>query len=535
METRSRTRSMLRGAAVLAALGALSAPATAGAAVKAPVISSITPKSLNVGQKLIIRGRYFRLGKGKNRVLFQRVGGKSLFVKADVSTKVRMTVVIPSRLETYMPQSGGHPVAATFRLRVLTTKLSKSFTTGHDSPLVGPRPPKPTTGTGSGTGTGTGGTPTTAAYCGNPNGDVDGDGIPNQSDPDIDNDLLSNTLEQSIGTDPCNADSDGDGVEDGYEYQSALDLNNDDYQAADNVHPYPWKMAYPNPLYKDSDVDYDGDGLTLGDEYNLWRYTYTVDHTATRTLTPLSYSDGTRYSLSTVDPATGIRSNFMTDAAYTPPPPYSVGHFGTLPPLAADPMLLIYPAGDHSGAPASIDLHDLDRDGTVTTTPTGNQEHSERYVWDYDNNDRVSDDERDEDGDGLTNFDELHGRMTPGYWKSCYADEQPYPIAYRGTSAFDADSDGDGILDGADDQDFDGVPNMMELSRNMASDRAIAGSFDCDTQGNPPRTPSPAKGRVNPFNPCLPDKRSDSCEQHPIFNVPFPPYDPNGDSYLVLN
>ena len=527
---------MLRGAAVLAALGALAAPATAGAAVKAPVISSITPKSLNVGQKLIIRGKYFRLGKGRNRVLFQRTGGKSLFVRADVSTKVRMTVVIPARLEQYMPQSGGHPVAATFRLRVLTTKLSRRFTTAHDSPLVGPRPPKPGTGTGTGTGTTTNG-----AFCGDPNGDVDGDGIPNQSDPDIDGDLLPNTREESIGTLECNADSDGDGVEDGYEYQSALDLNNDDYQAANNVHPYPWKMAYPNPLFKDANLDYDGDGLTLLDEYDLWRYTYTVNHTATRTLTPLSYSDGTRYSLSTVDATTGVRSNFKSDAAYTPPQPLSKSAFGyvVLPPLG-DPTLGIFPAGlAHTGSAPQVDLYDFDRDGTVTTTDhgdaAGNQQDSEQYYWDYDHNDRVSDDERDEDGDGLTNFDELHGRMTPGYWKSCYADEAAYPIAYGGTSAFDADSDGDGILDGADDQDFDGVPNLMELSRNMASDRALVGSFDCDTQGNPPRDPSPAQGRVNPFNPCLPDRRADSCEQHPIFGTPFPPFDTNGDKYLVIN
>ena len=115
---------MLRGAAVLAALGALAAPATAGAAVKAPVIKSVTPKHLNVGDKLIIRGKYFRLGKGKNRVLFQRTGGKSLFVKADVSTKVRMTVVVPKALELYMPSSAGALVPSRFRLRVLTSKLS---------------------------------------------------------------------------------------------------------------------------------------------------------------------------------------------------------------------------------------------------------------------------------------------------------------------------------------------------------------------------------------------------------------------------
>jgi hypothetical protein len=225
----------------------------------------------------------------------------------------------------------------------------------------------------------------------------------------------------------------------------------------------------------------------------------------------------------------------MTDAAYLPPQAFSAwawGHFG-------GPALLIYPAGNHTVAPASVDLFDFDRDGNVTTSPAGdvqhNQKDSEQYYWDYDHNNKVSDDERDEDGDGLTNFDETHGRMTPGYWKSCYADEQPYPVPYAGTSATDSDSDGDGLLDGADDQDNDGVPNVMELSRNMASDRALVGSFDCDTQGNPSRDPSPAQGRVNPFNPCLPDKRSDSCSQHPIFNTPFPPFDPNGDKYLVIN
>src|SRR4051812_31320832 len=211
METRSRTRSMLRGAAVLAALGALAAPATAGATVKAPVIKSVTPKHLDVGQKLIIHGRYFRLGKGKNRVLFQRTGGKSVFVKADVSTKVRMTVVVPKALELYLPSSAGALAPARFRLRVLTTKLSKRFTSAKYSPVIGPKPVKPATGPGSST-------PVV------PDGDCDGDGIKNSVDVDDDNDLLPDQLELAIGTDPCNSDTDGDGVEDGFEYQSAIDL-----------------------------------------------------------------------------------------------------------------------------------------------------------------------------------------------------------------------------------------------------------------------------------------------------------------------
>ena len=74
---------------------------------------------------------------------------------------------------------------------------------------------------------------------------------------------------------------------------------------------------------------------------------------------------------------------------------------------------------------------------------------------------------------------------------------------YAGTKAFDADTDGDGILDGADDQDFDDVPNIMERSRNMAGDAPIQ-----STAARPgDLEPRPAATTwVNPFNPCLPDR-----------------------------
>jgi hypothetical protein len=520
METRSRTRQKLRGAAVLAALGALVVPATAGAAVKAPVIRKVTPKTANVGDKLVIYGKYFRLGRGKNRVLFKRTGGRSVFIKAGVSTKRRMTLVIPKRLEKFMAKPGGHPAATRFRLRVLTTKLSARYTTAKNSPVIGPKKPKVV---------GPPLTPTT------PDGDCDGDGLINSVDTDDDNDLLSDVQESSLKLDPCSGDTDGDGVEDGYEYQSALDLNNDDIRTASKIIPYPGKRPYPNPLFKDSNIDYDGDGLTLGDEYELWKYTYTVNHTAARALSPLSYSDGTRYSLSTLDVSTGRRSNFMTTAAYTPPQTFAawagLNGYATVDLFAAD---------DPSRVQATFDLYDMDHStGAPTAVPTGNQRWSEKYYWDDDRDGKVTDDERDEDGDGLDNFDEQHGRLTPEYWEGCYTDEKPYFIAYAGTSAADADSDGDGILDGADDQDHDDVPNVMELSRNMAGNRVKQwGSTQCKPPAGvaPVADANPAQGFVNPFNPCLPDVYSRSCEQHPILGGDaFPPYDDKGEKYLILN
>ena len=115
-----------------------------------------------------------------------------------------------------------------------------------------------------------------------------------------DNDLLSDAVEAELSKllDACRADTDGDGVEDGYEYQSALDLNDDRYQGEPSlVQPYPVKRPYPNPLFKDAQFDYDGDSLTLAEEQALWKYTYEVNHSATRTLEPLSYTDGMQHSV----------------------------------------------------------------------------------------------------------------------------------------------------------------------------------------------------------------------------------------------
>src|SRR3954454_16919083 len=191
MDTRPRTR-LLRRTIVVAALGALVVPATADAAAKTPVITKVTPKNVSVGETLIVNGKNFKVGKGKNTLLFKRDGGKALFVKAGLATKRQIAVVIPKKLETYMSNSAGKPVAGRFRIRVLASKLSKAFTATSISPVIGPEKPKATdTGTG---------TPVT------PDADCDGDGVLNAADTDDDNDLLANTLEVQLKLNPCSGD-----------------------------------------------------------------------------------------------------------------------------------------------------------------------------------------------------------------------------------------------------------------------------------------------------------------------------------------
>jgi hypothetical protein len=129
----------------------------------------------------------------------------------------------------------------------------------------------------------------------------------------------------------------------------------------------------------------------------------------------------------------------------------------------------------------------------------------------------LDDGERDADGDHLTNWDEFHGRMTPEWWIAVFdgkhaPKETPYPVSYAGTDPTDADTDGDGVIDGLDDNDHDGLTNEYEVARpwnwlityiSVESD----GTTRIHDGGNP-------WARTQPFNPCKP-VFSTTCHNHP--------------------
>ncbi len=405
----------IRALCALICLAALPAgSASAATKTKLPTISSVAPMKLGVGDTLTIRGTNFRAGTRRNTVVFKRDGSRAVFVKAGSATRTVIKVRVPASLLQYLPKVGGQAAASRFRLRVLAARFTRGYTPLGKSPTIGPAgaaAPGTTPGANGAPAAngapGANGTPDTTPAGGTigpvtvpPNvapPDCDADGTPDASDGDDDNDLLSDTLETAIKTEPCNADSDGDGMSDGFEYQSAIDLNN-----GVGSLPYPGKRPYPNPLFADPLTDYDGDGLSAAQEHALWRYT------GPRSL-PLSYSAGLKR----------------------------------------------------------------------TTGP-------------------VDDDLRDGDADGLGNWDEFNGRMLPDWWGKRYPGEKPYGQTYSPPSAVDPDSDGDGVLDGPDDQDFDGWSNADELDR--------------------------APLWVQPYNPCLPDYLSRTCSNYIPFTDPWPPF-----------
>jgi hypothetical protein len=427
-------RALLPASALL--IAALVPAGPAAAATKAPVVRSVSPKKVKVGKKLTIKGRHFVAGKHRTRVFFLRVKGAGVAsAVAKHATSTRLVVVVPRSLNRVL--NAGH---ARFKLRVLTKRFG-AWTRPRKSPVV-----YAASGGGS-----TG--PTSAA------GDCDRDGKPNNVDTDDDNDLLPDTLEGpdiahgQIGTDPCNADSDGDGVSDGFEWQSAVDLNRTVLFGATKPLPYPGKRPYPNPLFPDRSVDYDGDGLTLGQEQLLWKH-------FGGSRFPLDYSDG---------------------LATTVPTPL----------------------------PAGIQFKQLD---TTVFGPDFND------GW-------LNDGERDADHDGLSNWDEFNGRMTPEWWIEEYDGknnvlEKPYPITFVGTDAWDRDSDGDGVPDGLDDQDHDGLSNLYEVARPWNWDAVLPNtggyiSVASDGQTHIHDGDNPW-ARVQPFNPCKP-VFSKTCHRHPPF------------------
>lgn len=367
-------------AAVLASLLVIASFAVAAsdttAKKKRPEITRVEPMNVKIGETLVIKGKNFRAGTLKNTVIFSRSGVMSVFVKADDATETQIKLIVPPKLAPFLATKKGKAKATRFTLRVLADAVSKNATPGRLSPVVSPA-----------TGAAIDPAVTTPADC-------DKDGVENAKDADDDNDLLSDDLEARVKTDPCKADTDTDGVEDGYEYYSAIDLNRVNL-------PFPGKRPYPNALDPaDAAIDHDGDSLTLTEEYSAWvRYG--------RHQLPLNYSAG--------NPRTG-------------------------------------------GA-----ARDDDRDVDV-------------------------------DGDGLGNYTEAHGPLLgQSWWTKYYDQEKAYRTAdlFQGTDWLDPDTDGDGLVDGQDDQDYDGYDNAFESGQNREN-----GYW------------------TNPFNPCIPDPTVDICSPY---------------------
>jgi hypothetical protein len=469
-------------------------PATAAAATT-PKVTSVAPLHLKIGERLTLRGKGFLPGKNRNTVVFKATGGRAVFAKAESATTTKLVVKVPAKLAAFLKLTAGRPTATRFQLRVLARKLSPSYTPGGSSPTIAPATSTATTpalkapAVAPAPAAAAAPAPSVVAA---PAPDCDGDGTPDATDTDDDNDLLSDATERSIGTATCAADTDGDGMEDGWEYQSAKDFNRESCPAAGyptvcpGAKPYPYKRPYTNPLFQDAGQDYDGDYLAAGFEYAAWK-----KH-GVRSLDNMWYSDGLQSSLDsdpndscaglTEDPATGHVDKYPTGLlAY---PSRTQGLAYEAPPTPRYEWL--YGHAQYS----------LDTDGAL-----------------HPNHGCLSDEERDEDGDFLSNREENNTMMTGPAFVQALFSEPAFKTLFGGTDPMDADTDGDGIVDGMDDEDQDDFWNVEEIDRGTessveAGDTAVRTGL-----------------WVDPYNPCLPAIHSRSCPKGVLLGgTPWRPF-----------
>jgi hypothetical protein len=389
-----------------------------------------------------------------------------VFVKAREATTTRLRLVVPAKLATYLSRNSKSGAArpTRFRLRVLSRRFGRAYTATKLSPVIAEATPdtaSPSTGVTIKSGAGP---KVTAPVVTDP--DCDNDGVRNSLDADDDNDLLSDVLEVSLKLNTCNYDTDGDGVGDGWEYQSAIDLNTPGcnvpaYSTPCGGVPYPGKAPYPNPLDgNDGGIDFDGDFISNYDEYVAW-----ANHPGhDLSIAGMWYSGGLKSSQD----------------------PVADGCVGMEIPAPRAPFTSAY-----------ADRLDLE--------PVGRVGHG-----------CLSDNERDEDNDMLGNVEELSGELHDiGWWSGVFDTENPFTWSWRaGTNWLDPDTDRDGIYDGMDDQDGDDFWNAEEIVR---------GSESVDKDGDP--TGATTGLWVNPFNPCLPWRDSRSCPEYvPLGANPWAPF-----------
>ena len=401
-----------------------------------PSISKVRPLKLGIGDRLTVTGKRFRAGRSKNTVVLKRDGKKAIFVRVTMkATTTKLQVTVPAKLLPYLQLKGGAPIPTRFRVRVLAKRFGQHYTSTKASPLIAPG----AAGVGGAAGAGSA-------------GDCDGDGIVNAKDTDDDNDLVPDTVEQSIGTSACNPDTDGDGMSDGWEYQSAVDRN------GGTVPSFAGKRSYPNPLDPtDVAVDADGDGLTNAQEYAAWA-TY-GNHSF-----PLSYSGG--------NPASAGRGPI--------------------------PAGLEYMDRDHNGFLSDWE-RDADGDGIPNMDEGGNKDEA-RLTTGQSDTDPNYHDYGVFTGAYVTLASQQSAEpellcaginQVPYY---CTDALQPTGIETQKIDTLDwlsADSDGDGIRDDVDDSDHDGIGNLAEYLQEIGQ--------------------KPSQRHYAPINPCYPNADARLC------------------------
>ncbi|WP_435355912.1 hypothetical protein [Emticicia sp. SJ17W-69] len=376
--------------------------------------------------------------------------------------------------------------------------------------------------------------------------DTDGDGIPDSTDTDDDNDGLADTVDRyPLDTDndgtpnATDPDDDGDGIADTSEQAGkALDTDNDgtpnvtDTDDDNDGIPDTTEQGTLGPDGKYTLPDSDGDGLpdladvldTDGD--GTPDSTDTDDDNDGLADTVDKYpldtdNDGTPNATDTDDDGDGIADTseqagkaLDTDNDGTPNATdtdddndgvLDNSEIGTLGPDGKYTL----PDSDGDGLPDLADVLDTDGDGTPDSTDTdddndGLADTVDKYPLDTDNDGTPNATDPDDDGDGIADTSEQPGKAldtdndgTPNVTDTDDDNDGIPDTTEQGTLGPDGkytlpDSDGDGLPDLADvlDTDGDGIPDSTDTDddNDGLADTVDKYPLDTDNDGTPNAT-----------------------------------------------
>ena len=427
-------------------------------------------------------------GATRTPCVFKRDGAPAVFVKADVGTAKLLKVKLPAKLASALLERQRRrrrrPASACASSPSASASPSRSAgRSPRDRPELPPAAAEDRRQSSP--------TPTATATATSSN---------NRDDADDDNDLLADALEMSARHRPLQ------GRHRRRRRRGRLRVplrpatsTTTSTRRPTSYLPYPGKRPYPNAARRRTpDVDYDGDTLTLAEEYGLWKSRSAPRRPArprTRSTTPT---------------ASSTRSTPVT--ARRPPPPGArrrrLRQAGRLPRLGRPQRL------PHGRAPAPgdnwFDARTRVRHPRLRPqrhgrdTPNGGANRPEITYYDRDRDGRLSDDERDEDADGLTNCRrDPRPRARRSYWKALLRKETPYYLAYAGTSSTTPTPTATACATAPTTRTTTTSRTSWSCSRSHGRGAGRRDPLNLATAaGGPPMAIE--NGFVNPFNPCLP-------------------------------
>jgi hypothetical protein len=124
--------------AALLCLAALPASSALAAKPAKPVVSSVGPLNVHVGDTLTIRGRGFLAGPKADSVAFRSGSAKAISVRAATATATRLTVVVPAGVAKSFKVAGGVAQPTRFAVRVRAKGMSKWYKARRLSALIVP-------------------------------------------------------------------------------------------------------------------------------------------------------------------------------------------------------------------------------------------------------------------------------------------------------------------------------------------------------------------------------------------------------------